>query len=120
MLCYGVEDSVDGGDNHLTHLTQVVGCCLKPIKEQNACSPNITKNRSVLYDSMKSTDAEEEDDGVDGCVDDCFNGCVNGRVDCCAGKEDGVEDSADGGDNHLTHLRLVPHELVAITAFFVL
>ena len=50
---------------------------------------------------MKSTDAKEDDDGH---VDVCFDGCVDGHVDCCVGKEDDVEDSADGGDNHLTHL----------------
>ena len=64
------------------------------------CNPNLTKSRSVLYHSVKSTDAKEDDDGVDGCIDGCFDS----HVDCCVGKEDGVDDSADGGNNHLTHL----------------
>eukprot|EP00957_Ditylum_brightwellii_P193225 14712826-Ditylum_brightwellii.AAC.1 len=65
MLFYGlddsVDDSVDGGDNHLTHLTQGVDCHLKSRKEQNTCSPNATKSRGVLYHSVKSTDAKEDD-----------------------------------------------------------
>eukprot|EP00957_Ditylum_brightwellii_P197076 15014197-Ditylum_brightwellii.AAC.1 len=79
-----VEDSADGGNNHLTHLTQAVDCCQKLRKEQNVCGPNATKSRSVLYHSVKSTDAKEDDDGVDGS----FDGCVDGHVDCCVGKED--------------------------------
>ena len=59
----------------------------------------------MLFGSANSTGAKEDDEcadgGFDGFVDDCFDGCV-GHVD--DGKEDGVEDSADGGDNHLTHL----------------
>eukprot|EP00957_Ditylum_brightwellii_P029050 2194710-Ditylum_brightwellii.AAC.1 len=64
-----VEDSADGGDNHLTYLTQVVDCCCKLRKEQNMCNPNAMKSRRVLYQSVKSTDAKEDDDGVDECVD---------------------------------------------------
>eukprot|EP00957_Ditylum_brightwellii_P079389 6036266-Ditylum_brightwellii.AAC.1 len=30
-----LNNSVDGGDKHLTHLTQAVGCCLKARSEQN-------------------------------------------------------------------------------------
>eukprot|EP00957_Ditylum_brightwellii_P017491 1317897-Ditylum_brightwellii.AAC.1 len=37
MLFHGVDKSVDGGDKHLTHLTQAVGCCLKAKSEQSAC-----------------------------------------------------------------------------------
>eukprot|EP00957_Ditylum_brightwellii_P066889 5076730-Ditylum_brightwellii.AAC.1 len=37
MLFHGVEDSVDSGDKHLTHLTQVVGCHLNARSEQNVC-----------------------------------------------------------------------------------
>jgi hypothetical protein len=33
----GVDNSVDGGDKHLTYLTQVVGCCLKARNKQNVC-----------------------------------------------------------------------------------
>eukprot|EP00957_Ditylum_brightwellii_P066147 5019216-Ditylum_brightwellii.AAC.1 len=87
-----VEDSTYGGDNHLTYLTQMVDCCQKSRKEQNVCCPNAAKSRSVLYHSVKSTDAK----GDDGCVDGCFDGCVDSHADCCVGKEDGVEDSADG------------------------
>eukprot|EP00957_Ditylum_brightwellii_P085012 6463827-Ditylum_brightwellii.AAC.1 len=45
------EDGVDGGNNHLTHLTQEVDCHLKARKKQNTRGPNATKNRSVLYES---------------------------------------------------------------------
>eukprot|EP00957_Ditylum_brightwellii_P065747 4987534-Ditylum_brightwellii.AAC.1 len=104
MMFHSVKDSADGGDNHLKHLTQAADCCLKSRHEQVACGPNATKTRSVLYHSMKSTDAKDDDDGDNECVDGCFNGCDDGYVDCCIGKEDGVEDSADGGDIHLKHL----------------
>eukprot|EP00957_Ditylum_brightwellii_P050569 3834696-Ditylum_brightwellii.AAC.2 len=89
-------------------------CYLKLRKDQNMCGPNVAKSRSALYHSMKSADAKEDDDDVDecvdgcfdGCVDNCFNGCVDSHLNCCVdvGKEDGVEDSVDGSDNHLTHL----------------
>eukprot|EP00957_Ditylum_brightwellii_P179596 13681114-Ditylum_brightwellii.AAC.1 len=113
MLFHGVDDSVDDGGSHLTHLTQVVDFHLKTRMEQNACGLNMTESRNVLYDNVKSTDAKEDDDGVDGCGDncfdgcvdncfdgcddDCFDGCVDGHVDCCVdvGKEDGVDDSVD-------------------------
>eukprot|EP00957_Ditylum_brightwellii_P208937 15359597-Ditylum_brightwellii.AAC.1 len=61
------------------------------------------KAEVFFYHSVKSTDAKEKNDGVD----DCFNECVASHVDCCVGKEDGVGDSADGGDNHLAHLTQV-------------
>eukprot|EP00957_Ditylum_brightwellii_P101087 7704328-Ditylum_brightwellii.AAC.1 len=83
MLFHGVEDSVDGGRSHLTHITQAVDCHLKARMKQNTCGLNVTYSRSVLYDSVKSTDAKEDDDAVDGCVDNCFDGCVDGHVDCC-------------------------------------
>eukprot|EP00957_Ditylum_brightwellii_P162921 12406136-Ditylum_brightwellii.AAC.1 len=35
MLFHGVDNSVDSGDKHLTHLTQSVGCCLKAKSKQN-------------------------------------------------------------------------------------
>eukprot|EP00957_Ditylum_brightwellii_P101473 7733023-Ditylum_brightwellii.AAC.1 len=104
MLFHGVKDSADGGDKHLTHLTQAIDCHLTSRKEQHTGGPNTTKSRSVLYHGMKSTDGKEDYDGVDECVDGCFDGHVDGHVDCCVGKEDGVEDNADGGDKHLTHL----------------
>eukprot|EP00957_Ditylum_brightwellii_P050568 3834696-Ditylum_brightwellii.AAC.1 len=68
----------------------MVGCCLKLRKEQNTCGPNATKSRSVLYHSMKSADAKEDDDGIDECVDGYFNGCVDNCFNGCVGKEDGV------------------------------
>eukprot|EP00957_Ditylum_brightwellii_P162810 12397984-Ditylum_brightwellii.AAC.1 len=86
-----VEDSADGADNHLTHLTQAVDCHQKSRKDQNVCGPNATKSRSVLYHSVKSTDAKEDDDGGDGH----FDRYVDSHVNCCVGKEDGIDDSAD-------------------------
>ena len=71
------------------------------------CSLNAITSRSALYHSVKSTDAKEDDDGVDECVDDCFNRCVDSHVDCSVRKEDGVDDSVDGGDNHLTYVTQV-------------
>ena len=60
----------------------------------------------MLYDSVKSNDEKEDDDGVDDCVDDCFDECVDRHVDCCVNvaKEDGVDGSVDSGESHLTHL----------------
>eukprot|EP00957_Ditylum_brightwellii_P132204 10080737-Ditylum_brightwellii.AAC.1 len=63
MLFHGVDDCVDGGDNHFTHLTQAVDCCLKSRKD------------------VKSTDEKEDDDGVDEYVDGCFDNCFGGCVD---------------------------------------
>eukprot|EP00957_Ditylum_brightwellii_P186400 14192298-Ditylum_brightwellii.AAC.1 len=105
MLFHGVDESADGGNNHLILLTQAIDCCLKARMEQNMCSPNAMINRSVLFGSAKSTGAKEDDEYsnscFNGCVADCFDGCV-GHVD--DGKEDSVDDSVDGGDKHLTHL----------------
>eukprot|EP00957_Ditylum_brightwellii_P159437 12136989-Ditylum_brightwellii.AAC.1 len=103
MLFHGFDDNVDGGGINLTHLTQAVDCSLKARKEQDRCGSNATTSRSLLHGSVKSTDAKENDDGVDkwvdgcfdGCVDDCFNGYVDGRIDCY------VDDCAECGDNHL-------------------
>eukprot|EP00957_Ditylum_brightwellii_P202385 15329929-Ditylum_brightwellii.AAC.1 len=86
ILFHGVEDSADGGDNHFTHLTQVVDCHLKLRKDQNMCGPNATRSRSVLYHSVKSTDAKKEDECVDECVDSHVDGCVDSHVDCYVGK----------------------------------
>eukprot|EP00957_Ditylum_brightwellii_P102689 7825952-Ditylum_brightwellii.AAC.1 len=35
MLFHGVDDSADGGDKHLTHLSQAVDYCLKETSKQN-------------------------------------------------------------------------------------
>eukprot|EP00957_Ditylum_brightwellii_P020588 1551435-Ditylum_brightwellii.AAC.1 len=60
-------------------------------------------SRSELFGSANSTGAKEDENCVDGCFDgcvnDCFNGCV-GHID--ESKEDGVGDSVDLGDKHLT------------------
>eukprot|EP00957_Ditylum_brightwellii_P194588 14821919-Ditylum_brightwellii.AAC.1 len=84
MLFHGVDNSVDDGDKHLTHLTQAVDCYLKIGMEQNMCSPNEMICRSVLFGSENSTGAKEEnkcaDVCFDGCVNDCFDGCV-GHID---------------------------------------
>eukprot|EP00957_Ditylum_brightwellii_P140135 10678490-Ditylum_brightwellii.AAC.1 len=37
MMFHGVDNSVDGGDKQLTHLTKAVDCCLKERSEQNTC-----------------------------------------------------------------------------------
>eukprot|EP00957_Ditylum_brightwellii_P202038 15328314-Ditylum_brightwellii.AAC.1 len=39
MLFYGVNGSVNGGESHITHLTQEVDCGVK----QNVCGTNATK-----------------------------------------------------------------------------
>eukprot|EP00957_Ditylum_brightwellii_P042879 3246045-Ditylum_brightwellii.AAC.1 len=82
MLFHGVDGSVDGGDKHLTHLTQAVHCCLKARMEEKACSLNAMISRSVSFGSANSTE-----DGVD----------------------DSVDDSVDGGHKHLTHLTQAVH-----------
>eukprot|EP00957_Ditylum_brightwellii_P103046 7853253-Ditylum_brightwellii.AAC.1 len=48
-----VEDGVDGGETHLTHLTEKVDCSLMGKKKQNECSEcqdheglNVTKSRN--------------------------------------------------------------------------
>eukprot|EP00957_Ditylum_brightwellii_P173524 13211335-Ditylum_brightwellii.AAC.1 len=96
MLFHDVDNSIDGGHKHLTHLTQAVGCHLKAKREQNACGLNVMISRSELFGSANSTGAKENkecvDDHFDGCVNDCFDECV-GHVD--DGKEDGVDNSVD-------------------------
>eukprot|EP00957_Ditylum_brightwellii_P178835 13621861-Ditylum_brightwellii.AAC.1 len=47
----GIGDNIDGGDKHLTHLTQAVGCCLKARSEQSTCVD------------------DDQDDSVDNIVD---------------------------------------------------
>eukprot|EP00957_Ditylum_brightwellii_P094246 7175966-Ditylum_brightwellii.AAC.1 len=49
MLFHGVDDSVDGSDKHLTHLTQAVDCHLKMRMKQNTCGPNAMISRSVVW-----------------------------------------------------------------------
>eukprot|EP00957_Ditylum_brightwellii_P073219 5566349-Ditylum_brightwellii.AAC.1 len=105
MLFHDVDNSVDGGDKHLTHLTQAVDCCLKARTEQNACGPNAMISRSELFGSTNPTSAKEDDE----CADGCFDRCVNDSFDRCVGhvddgKEDGVDNSVGSGDKHLTHL----------------
>eukprot|EP00957_Ditylum_brightwellii_P004759 362402-Ditylum_brightwellii.AAC.1 len=58
MLFHGVNGSVDGGESHLTHLTQEVDCGVTERKKQNRSSPNSTKSRSVLYDSAISNEGK--------------------------------------------------------------
>eukprot|EP00957_Ditylum_brightwellii_P052387 3973248-Ditylum_brightwellii.AAC.1 len=65
--------------------------------EQNVCGPNVMISRSVLFGSANSNGAKEDEE----CIDGHFDGCV-GHVD--DGKEDGVDDSVDSDDKHLTHL----------------
>eukprot|EP00957_Ditylum_brightwellii_P184840 14078205-Ditylum_brightwellii.AAC.1 len=77
----GVDGSVDDGESHLTHLTHEVDCGVK----QSVCGMNTTAIRSVLYDSVISNEAKKVDETM--LLYD-------------------VDDSVDGGDNHLTHLTL--------------
>eukprot|EP00957_Ditylum_brightwellii_P053588 4060356-Ditylum_brightwellii.AAC.1 len=37
MLFHSVDDSADGGDKHLTHLSPAVDCCLEERSKQNKC-----------------------------------------------------------------------------------
>eukprot|EP00957_Ditylum_brightwellii_P042977 3255203-Ditylum_brightwellii.AAC.1 len=56
ILFHGVDDSDDGGDKHLTHLSPVVDSCLKERREQNKCVD------------------DNKDDGIDNSVDDSAGG----------------------------------------------
>eukprot|EP00957_Ditylum_brightwellii_P133053 10145515-Ditylum_brightwellii.AAC.1 len=130
----GVDGCVNGDESHLTCLTQEVDCYLMGRKKLNLSSEcqdhkvlNATKSRSMLYDSAKSNDGKEIGETM---------------------LSNDVDDSVDGGDNHLTHFAsfesndgvggcenfthivksnsesfrswLVPRQLVAIRAFFLL
>eukprot|EP00957_Ditylum_brightwellii_P157980 12025090-Ditylum_brightwellii.AAC.1 len=44
MLIHGVDNSVDGGDKHLTHITKAVGCCLKERSKKNVRVDNDNEN----------------------------------------------------------------------------
>eukprot|EP00957_Ditylum_brightwellii_P183665 13989763-Ditylum_brightwellii.AAC.1 len=92
---------VDGGENHLIHLTQEVDCCLMERKKQKAYGEcpdhqvlNVMKHRSVMYDSATLNDGKEVDVAFDDCVNDHFNGCVGSCVDVTV--EDGVGGDVDG------------------------
>eukprot|EP00957_Ditylum_brightwellii_P062264 4724924-Ditylum_brightwellii.AAC.1 len=70
MLFHAVDDSVDRGDKHLTHLTQAVGCHLKVKSKQNVCVDD-NKEDSV-------------DDSVDGGDKRLTH--LTKAVDCCLNK----------------------------------
>eukprot|EP00957_Ditylum_brightwellii_P103236 7868831-Ditylum_brightwellii.AAC.1 len=57
MLFRGVDGSVDGGENHLKHLTYEVDCVVKKKKKQHVYDPNATENCCVKV---------VKEDGVDG------------------------------------------------------
>eukprot|EP00957_Ditylum_brightwellii_P156872 11939666-Ditylum_brightwellii.AAC.1 len=48
MLYHGVDNSVDSGDKHLTHLSQAVDYCLKERSKQNTHVDG-NKDNSVDY-----------------------------------------------------------------------
>eukprot|EP00957_Ditylum_brightwellii_P161906 12326577-Ditylum_brightwellii.AAC.1 len=76
--------------------------------EGNVCSLNATISRNVLFGSADSTDAKEDDECTNGCFDRCVNDCFDGCVVCVDdAKEDGVNNSVDGGNKHLKHLTQV-------------
>eukprot|EP00957_Ditylum_brightwellii_P120347 9183004-Ditylum_brightwellii.AAC.1 len=50
----GVDDSDDGVNKHLTHLSQVVDCCLMERSEQNRC-----------FDDNNGDGVDNSDDGGD-------------------------------------------------------
>eukprot|EP00957_Ditylum_brightwellii_P002564 196782-Ditylum_brightwellii.AAC.1 len=90
MMFHGVNGVVDGGERHVTHLTQEVDCCLTTRKKQHTSGecqdhevPNVMKSRSVLYVSAKLNDRKEDNETM--LLND-------------------IDNSVDGGDNHLTHL----------------
>eukprot|EP00957_Ditylum_brightwellii_P013613 1027127-Ditylum_brightwellii.AAC.1 len=58
MLFHGVDDSGEGGDKHLTHLSQVVDCCLIERSKQNTCVASYKDNG--VEDSVDNSD----DNGV--------------------------------------------------------
>eukprot|EP00957_Ditylum_brightwellii_P131284 10013009-Ditylum_brightwellii.AAC.1 len=63
---------------------------------------NVTKSRSLLYDSAKLDDGKEVNVGVDEYIDNCCDGHVDDGVDVAV--EDGVDEVVNGGESHLTHL----------------
>eukprot|EP00957_Ditylum_brightwellii_P179785 13695272-Ditylum_brightwellii.AAC.1 len=72
MMFHGVNGGANGGESHLTYLTQ---------------------------ESAKSNDGKEVDVAVDDCGDYCFNGRVDDSVDVAV--EDGVN-SSESHLTHLT------------------
>eukprot|EP00957_Ditylum_brightwellii_P142897 10887967-Ditylum_brightwellii.AAC.1 len=68
IMLHGVDGGVDGGETHLTNLTQKVDCNLVWKMKQNAGGeyqdhrvPNVMKSRSLLSESAKSNDGKEAD-----------------------------------------------------------
>eukprot|EP00957_Ditylum_brightwellii_P194527 14817135-Ditylum_brightwellii.AAC.1 len=75
----GVEDSVDGGDKQLTHLSPAVDCCLKARSKQNACVDG--NNGNCVDNSVDGGDKQLNHftKAVDCCLKERSkqNACVN-------------------------------------------
>eukprot|EP00957_Ditylum_brightwellii_P090503 6892210-Ditylum_brightwellii.AAC.1 len=80
VLFHGVDNSDDGADKHLTHLSQGIDCHLTRRSKQNK---HVVGNK---------------DDDVDDNVDDGDDNSVDN------GDDDSVDNSDDGAYKHLTHL----------------
>eukprot|EP00957_Ditylum_brightwellii_P033222 2517295-Ditylum_brightwellii.AAC.1 len=73
------DDSVDGADKHLAHLSQAADCCLIERSEQNK--------------HVVCNEANDVDNGVDNNDNDSDGD----------GDDDGVDNGAEGADKHLEH-----------------
>eukprot|EP00957_Ditylum_brightwellii_P168323 12813323-Ditylum_brightwellii.AAC.1 len=82
VLFHGVDNSDDGADKHLAHLSQGVDCHLTQRSEQNK---HVIGNK----------DDDDDDDSVDNGDDDVDEDSIDNDVD------NSVKDS---DDKHLTHL----------------
>jgi hypothetical protein len=121
-----VDNSDDGADKHLTHLSQVVDCCLMKRSKQNK---HVVGNKD---NGVDGADDDSVDNGVDNSNDgadkqlihlsqgvDCHltqrsdpNRCVNdGKEGIDNSDDDSVDNSDDGGDMHLAHFTQVEHNV---------
>eukprot|EP00957_Ditylum_brightwellii_P185697 14138532-Ditylum_brightwellii.AAC.1 len=132
-----VEDSDDGGDKHLTHLTKSDDCCLMEKSKQNMCadddngygvddSDNVRSKQKTCVVGNKSNGIDNSvDDSDDGAnkhlthlsqVDDCHLTWRSKQIKCVDGDKDYVVDDSDDnsdldGDKHLTHLTQVENNV---------
>ena len=87
MLCHGVDNSVDGGDKHLTHLLQAVDCCLKQRSKQN-------KHVVGSKDNGGNDSDDDSDDGGDKHLTHLLH-----AVDCCLTERSKQINCVDGNTN---------------------
>eukprot|EP00957_Ditylum_brightwellii_P134196 10231260-Ditylum_brightwellii.AAC.1 len=103
VLFHGVNDSDDGADKHLTHLSQAVDChSTKRSKQNKYAVGNKDNGVDGSVDSSVDDSIDDNDDGADkhlthlSQVVDCHSAGRSKQNKYVVGnKDDGVDDSVD-------------------------